>query len=333
MRSRKPVLLVLVCTLGLGACSPAPERVFIDLNQCSLEVPGSAGSLTIVPKQLGALPQGKIDSLDARSILTDSASEMSQFAEQTIRRSQEKMYQEIRLRLMDAYRADLTLTLDKERQKLEAQFAKDLDSVHADMERRFNALAAKLGPKWNKIAWLVGFPDPDPNSKRKARAGDFDAERRLKLAAELRAEIKLLNEQFTAERVAAFESVIDSYRVDFESLEQAESDSIAASERKAESDARAAAIKNIRSFAGMVFDTDRLVQEVQGAVVSAQPRGAASKTLNSTPKTIWSKEDMMKDLALTFARSHGWRLAPAGPGVMNKTEDFCEWRKKNWHAN
>lgn len=296
-------------------------------------MPPSPTPITVTPKQIGGLPQGKIDDLSAKSIMTDSSSEMSLFAEQTIRRSQEKMYQEIRLRLMEAYRAELTLTLDKKRQELEAEFAKDLDAVHAEMERRFNALADKLGPKWSKIAWLVGFPDPDPNSKRRARAGDFDAERRLILAAELRAEIKALNEAFTAERVAAFETVVDSYRADFDSLDQAENDALEASERKAESDARAAAIKNIRSFAGMVFDTDKLVAEVKGAVVSSPGRTVPGKTLSSNSKTIWSVNDMMKDLALTYARSHGWRLAPAGPGVMDKTEDFCEWRKKNWHAN
>jgi hypothetical protein len=327
-RSRVLAAFVIIAGLGIPGCGQDSESVYIDLSKIVLEPEAAVlftdgGTVGIAEASL--IIEGLPEELIERDDAVVSADDLLYEAEQR----QFTTFVQIRDRLVRAYQADLDATEYERVQEMLEAFQTEADEKLEEVWQLMQTNAIVVGPLRHRLAWLVGFPDPDPESRRTARAGDIDAQARYAEAAELRTKIAEATAAFKAESERLMAEARDNLRFDLEdwAIERAEieDEMLANAERKAQEDVE-------RAFAEIensALDPARVLPAAEGAEVTIP----ASSGLPIARRQVSGKdgqpaESRLKEQAKIFTDSHGWVLTSYPDKGRDVTEEFLNWRRR-----
>lgn len=316
---------VALILLGIAGCSRSPELVWINIEDPKKAA--STGS-AMVPAQPG-LPalSGSLEGIEERQIVTEDAAKQVKLAIAQIIEDQRVLFDDLRDRLFEQLASEIRADGDAKR---EAMIAVYQEQVAAGLERLSQMLqehARIIGPRWYRLSTLVGFPDPDPNSRRRAREGDFLAEQRLDEAKRLREEIKLLQADFDARTKSILDDLRDGLRVDEAVLADDIAAQIEAAKVEAARQAEEASIKAVKDIEGSALDLDDRVEAVPSKKTQTPSISGAPPQKWTNPAASLADRERLETLARIFAASHGWKLAAKPAGAADKTKEFNDWLK------
>jgi hypothetical protein len=272
-----------------------------------------------------------LDAVEARKIEIDASGRKVEDLVDSIEERRRKTLDSIRERLIYSYRQDLERLEDERIQELLGFYYEELDTALSEILSMMEEHGDKVGPLRHRIAWLVGYPDPDPGSRRRPPDGDFEAQVRFDEAARLRAKLSELDDEFRRRADELLASAKDNLRLDladwgFERAEL-EVDLIA----RAEEDALAAVDKAFANTQRSALDPDRLLPSADGAsVVVEETSGIDSLRLTPPEPAIEADRARMRleEQAKVFADSNGWSLTSYPDKGRDRTEEFLKWRKE-----
>ncbi len=188
----------------------------------------------------------------------------------------------------------------------------------------FHDQAPVVGGDRTKLAGIVGLPDPDPASKRKAKKGDPQAEADLERATRLRGKIKSQEEAFWAE-VERLVSPVRGAFVDNLRQMAAKYDIAAEQARK---DARVEA-QDVLSGASSEIETPTVDLGVFMPAVPAQSTTVPALSVSGSA-AMTRKSPAVQDspAVAVFLRLRNYRLAKPGETAKDVTAEFEKWKER-----
>jgi hypothetical protein len=323
----RPTSLLAVAFLlfGITGCARGPELVWVDTVPAVVTASGSS----IVPAQSGLAPlSGSLEPIAERQIVTEDAAQQVRLAIAKIIEDQQELFADLRKRLYDQLAAEIRVEGNAKRDAMIAAYQEQV-AIGLDKLSQMLADHAKIvGPKWHRLAWLSGFPDPDPLSRRRAREGDFIAEQRLAEAKRLREEIKLLQADFDARSKSILDDLRDGLRVDEAVLADDIAEQIEAAKTEADRQAQEAAVAAVKDVEQSALDLDNRVEAVPGKTSTTPAISGAPAERWTNPAASFADRERLQALARVFAAAHGWKLAEKPAGATDRTKEFNDWLKK-----
>jgi hypothetical protein len=116
--------------------------------------------------------------------------------QKAIEESRNRSYQIIVRRLHAAYIREALALRDKKLADFDPSRRAVVAGALAKISVAYQAYTDQVGPKYATLAVIAGFPDPDPNSRRKQSTTDGMAAAATKKAAALRVDIAARNQAF-----------------------------------------------------------------------------------------------------------------------------------------
>lgn len=326
MRTSRIIPFGLVFGLGAFGCSRSPELVYVDLSSVPQEAPpplkppaetGVAKVLSPSPSSLPALSEGELYFAANESAL--------ERARDTIRKNRERALKEISARLMDVAIADVKRITDA---RIEALLPKEkvaLDGVYGEARSIFLKYALRAGSATFDLAGLVGFPDPDPKSRRIPDASDKEATSRYEKAKALRTKVDSLGRQFYAEfdsklgaavamnRVALYDLKIEMNLLLEQLLADAQLEAERLTEQSTDDVASQSALREVK------------LKAEPKVSVSFSPIATSVHPVNVSNVTI--RRSLENELQI-FAKVRGYELTSNRSFGKNVTAEFLTWRKQ-----
>lgn len=325
MRINRRVFLLSVLAIGASGCSRSPELVYVDLSQ----VPPPRGMPAPLPP-----PKPTASKIDASKFSIPSQPKSQLYfagneerlreAEAAIRKNREEAFHEIAKRLQDAAYHDVERIFTEAAKDLEPKAAERIDAVYDQLRDIFLRYAFQVGTATFGLANIVGFPDPDPNSKRVPDPSDTTAYRRFTKAKELRKTMNELSASFRREfegklSVASSENAaeltalkIEMAKLLEEYLAQAQSEAERLTESSMADIHVSSALKNVPLAALPSYHVD----------VPASPNPERAPIV----KSAQISEPVENELAI-FLKVRNYQQA-RDPQARNVTEEFIAWRKR-----
>lgn len=330
-RTRKSLLWAGLA-IGIGGCASGPEVVWVDLSRADDWGVALSQSQTPASPAAPAIPSaaGSVPARPAASVMLQVDNRQAQEAQIKIRASQERTYQELRRVILEGLRVELDREEAKARDSVLAAYDEGLNSAFTELRRLFEAHAAQVGPRADKLAWAAQIPDRDPKSRRPPRAEDYLGQQYFKLAKQMRVEIDSLNKDYRAQVEDILDKLRQDLRTDLQALDDAFPSRLEELERTAEARAREAALQAMRQLERTAFDPERRLP----AIPAASASGAGAPGLPASPG---QQTDMpgrsgalLAEEVVVFAQSMGYRLSNRFAAGRDATEEFREWRKRRW---
>lgn len=319
------LVLLLACAPFLAGCGE-PDEVWIDTSQALVpEPPPLAATAPALPAIPGA--RNELPPIEKQSLVASDVRSLTRAALEKARASQENLFQELRDRLAETYRAELEGVRQQTIIEVIKQYDEDLTKAFEDIRARFEAHALEIGPLVHRLSWLAGFPDPDPRNRRNPR-GTYIEKKEAEEAAKIRPEIDRLRAEYRAEVEEILSRLALDLRADLESLAEEAGDKDREALLRAEREAREQASVGLARLEESAFDARKVLEAVPGVVVEREPVPAKpAEVWRAQNRDLYPQEERLKSEALIFARSRGWRLSTMKRGVPDRTQEFLEWRK------
>ncbi|MBX7135643.1 MAG: hypothetical protein K1X67_23495 [Fimbriimonadaceae bacterium] len=320
--------LILIATLGLAGCASKPQPVYVDLAAVQMEsvsAPSTGQSLNSGPglSSIEVLP-----ALPASSLYMGAAQESLDQAREIREKNRERALREIENRLFEAAKADAKREADLAKAALLPGYNESLDSVYDGARGIFETYAEPAGVFRLRLAETVGFPDPDPESRRQPDALDRTAVRRFERAKMLRETLDNLSSMFWNDFNATLDSANSDYR---QKLAQVDVEFVQKQDRL---------IAEAKEKAKEVLDSDGEGPGLTALGVTghlpAQPSATATVKAPPIPigtpkpkfpdwKSVQTKQ--LQDELKIWLSINGYRLATKAEGARNATQEFIVWRK------
>lgn len=316
-----PLLLI------AAGCTSEPPAVSVDLDAVARALESQPASVT-VPGESGYGPAADtLEGSPEKRVLTGDAADVAQQSLADIKESQEEAFGQLKARLIRIYSGELAVQEEALREAMLERYRAGLDEDFLLLRSKFEDLALAVGPKWRRIAWLAGFPDPDPHSTRVPLPGDFITERRYEMAKELREEINALEEEFGLEAEEILEDARLGLRADIADLEMDIAMRRQEAEAEADLQAREAAIRAFDAVDVRTLDLNRTLDAVQEAGIALPPAPPfPGLTLTEPARDDRLEQIRLREQAEVFAQINGWVLSDEGE---DKTGEFLLWRAES----
>ncbi len=330
MSSPLPGIILGFCATVLlaGGCAVSkPPLMFVDLNRLeALSTPAPHGVFATQGLKGLKASSGLLPALPEQVTLSEDSRALSQEAWREVQASREKLFEDLKKKLTLTYLSEVQGLRDEKRRELAEREIEKLEKVWEVIREKFEVLASKTGPLNYRLSWLAGFPDPDPNSRRRVFSNEMrqaqleeSAEIRkeiLKLEAAYRDEVKGLLASLAAENDAALAQVIEQEKLQDRDLV-----------RQAETEARRRAAQALSAISESAFTPESSLPAQPAA--SAQGVAAEAKRpldWRSEFRSPWPLRARLKDEAMIFVRLQGGSWSSSAKGAKDATEEFLEWR-------
>lgn len=318
-----------VLLLAGGCGQTGPDRLYINLDQALKQAeadqpPPLAARTPALPGLEGE--NSEIPAVPRQIVLGDDMEALTKEALDKVRANQQRLYAQIRERLLEGYEAELAAAMAERREEVLGSYQTDLDQAFEDIRRRFEASAMEAGPLVFRLSWLAGFPDPDPSNRRAPR-GNAVEQAMGEEAAEIRPKLAAIRRAYHEAIAAILERIKYDSRADYEALddvEASEKDRLAA---RADLEAREAAATALASLVDSAFDAQRTLEGVPAAAVqrTAAPSLPAG-SMSPKAREVFPLRDRIMSEARAFAGARGAVLSLDSRGAKDATQEFMEWR-------
>lgn len=313
----------------LVGCQPAPERVYVDLDSVTerpflaLEAVPPAEWSPVLAQML------EIQGLPESEIQVESAEELAKRGLEALELSQERALQDTLERLRRAYLLEVRRFESERRQEIMARQEILLNEAYDELYARFLAMAQETGPRYWELSWLSGFPDPDPQSRRRPISARAFEVAYFERARQLREEIEALH----LEHRSGIVDVLDRLDSDLiAELAQVEAE-VEAIRRDRELQARIDAEEIARATLEEIQATTIELRRTLPAIPAVAVRIEGSERLPALPsmapdRRTESHKSMMEQQLEVFARVQGYELVQRPQAGRDATEEFIQWREK-----
>lgn len=321
--------LAILVVLGVGGCSPNPELVFIDRSRfipVNLD-PATQGPL--VDRETVKGDSFTIPSLAQRTLYVDEVRERFDRAMAEVEVNQQELMRQMFEALRKVYLADLATMEGDDRRKAEAEYEANVGAVYGQVRAIFLKYADTVGMKWYRLAFLVGFPDPDPRSRRVARSDDKEQQAVYEEAKKLRAEISDLGATFHNEVESLLLGASQELSINLKELRDQYDIQRLAREAEAEAEAREIALRAVSRLQDFVLDPTQSLPSQPGANITIPTVQNPIRRLSSAPvETAFGYRERLDEQIKIFLDTKRYRPATSNKGVRDVTEEFAAWRKK-----
>lgn len=326
LRRRTKTFGILLIGLGAASCAPEPDLVYIDLSKVppypaeQALMPGSASADTI------SAVGGQLEEMPAVEITSGDLAARARLAQEEIRQNSEQLFEELRARLIKGYDAELAVTQAEESQKLADAYQEEVTRIIGEIEEAFRAQAEIIGDYTYDLARIMGFPDPDPKSRRRGTLSsdpeEFEQAKWLRWEiARLRSECRLMAQRMMADARSDLRAAQAELEMDLAFERQ---DLVA----QAEAQARESALQDVNQAISTVFNPDQMLEPLEGISTTIAGETLAPPIwpwIAPKRETLWANR--LRDQAKIYAESRGWQLVQKPDGAQNKTQEFIEWRQ------
>lgn len=205
-----------------------------------------------------------------------------------------------------------------------ASYTRDREKAWDDITAAFHAQADAMGRDRVLLASLVGFPDPDQQSRRKARRADLAGQVDLEKAAKTRKSIVAREEEFWT-KVEAISMPVRSAYVD--KLRQIAAKYTEADSRALE-DARAEAAEILSGATSDIetpsVDFGVFVPAAPAQEVKLAPMGVDKAPVAARPLAAGGADPSVD----VFLRLKNYRLAKPGEAARDVSKEFETWSRQ-----
>lgn len=326
-----PGIILGLCASVLlaGGCSVSkPDLIFVDLDKIEALSPAAPVG-TFATQGLKGLKAstGSLAALPEQITLTEDSRALSQEAWREVQASREKLFDDLKKKLTLTYLSEVQGLRDEKRRELAEKEVEKLEKVWDQIRAKFEALARKTGPLNYRLSWLSGFPDPDPNSRRRVFGNEM-RQAQLEESAKIRTEIRALEAAYREEvrallaTVAADNDAALAQIIEQEKLQ--DGDLI----RQAETEARRRAAQVLSAISESAFTPESSLPAQPAALASgvgAQPK--RPQDWSSEFRSPWPLRARLKDQAMIFVRLQGGTWSSTSKGAKDATQEFLEWRR------
>ncbi len=322
-RNKQP-LLGLIGLIGLWGCaSSAPRAVWVDLSQLDQPAPRS---LPIPAPPAAIQPTAQTVSfagLPERELFLGDREERFRVARREVRANLRRAYEEVRADFLAGYLGDVREFETRERDDISARERASLEAWSNEVRGVFERIAPLIGTHRFALANLVGFPDPDPDSKRVPLEADRFAQRPFEESKGHRKAIMGLSEEFWKE-VASLRSGIEAAAQDDRTrlevrLAQLEQDAV----RRASADA-ASLTRSDEGEDPMLGPKSTRVPAEAGASAPVLASGARSLPVVPLGSPI-ARHHWLVSRAKLWAAIHHYQLVDQPRQGADKTREFAVW--------
>ncbi|MGV3614103.1 MAG: hypothetical protein ACO1SV_02105 [Fimbriimonas sp.] len=329
---RRSRFLPALILLGAAGCAPGPTPVHVDLNRllaASTPKEPPAPELPQPPRSRGALTT-TIKGLPADFLQDPSEAKESDVAK-SIETQQRKARSDLERRLRAVY-ADQVRQFDLAvRRELEGARPAAYDEANRRIRALFEAYADRRVPRAYRLYDIVGFPDPNPESKPPRRPLGNVAQRLFDEAKELRAQLAAIEAEYDRDKNAILKDAADS-------LSGKEVEALARIRELADRLERQAAAEALKQVRTSVKDLGLQLTNAQPLSLPATPDRTvtipAEPPLSPPPQVPSGgipsgREDrrqrMERELKIWLGVNR-YRLDPAGT---DRTAEFQRWRESH----
>lgn len=325
---RKNVIFLTTILSGLIGCTPAPERVSIDLTTLARQEFVAVASATPGGTIGGIRANDSLAAAPKRNLLVGSGQSEANVALAAARDSQERAYKEALADLTKSFKAAAAAKGREEsallRERYRAKFGDLYDGLRAEFEKH----ADQVGPLWVRLSTLAGFPDKAPASKRLPPPVDFIARKEALEAIEIRKQIALLDAAYRKRAAEQIEDLRQEFRLERSDLEAKKILGVEAAVLEAEQEAKRIAADVLKGLEKSMINEIEKLEAVAGSSVTI----TSSTTIDALPGgdqgPEWTSAQRLVARANLFARTRGYRLEPPGPGVRDATKEFSIWESQ-----
>lgn len=329
---RNPNYLPLLFLFVLAGCSPAPELVYVDIDQVPLIPPKipvratpprpSENSPTIVQQRtVGGVPGVDIENLRA---------EEKQIIRQEVRRETEAAIATMTERLKDYYNREIAEFYKNELARL-VPLKDALNEEYLKQVRViFEKYATTRGPLLIRLTFLTEFPPPDkliPLEGENLTKGELAKRNEIR---DLQRQISDLDVQYILEiedLEKSYASKLEQEAENIDKLLAQKQDEINA---KAEDEASRLVRRFSSGLAERIFSKYTFhLKEIPTKTVNfpqiPAPPGVPRVTFDRTPLVKDNKAELTKELDTFLTLKRYERVSSKG-GARDVTKEFIEWR-------
>lgn len=266
--------------------------------------------------------------LPEQSLYMGAAQDSLDRAREIREKNRDRALREIENRLFEAAKVDAKKVAEDQRTALLPGYNDDLDTVYENARGIFETYAEPAGIYRLRLADTVGFPDPDPDSRRQPDALDRTAVRRFERAKLLRETLTNLSDMFWADFDGSLAAVNDAYRKELASIDVAlavrQDQLIAEAKEKAKevlaSDGEGPGLTAI----GM--SSNLAAQPAVKATVAGPP---VNVTVPKPRRADWRpvQARAVEDELKIWLALNGYELAKKKGAARDATQEFIVWRK------
>jgi len=282
----------------------------------------------IPPSRLKALGAESVEKslapIPASSLYFAANKERLEAARSAIEATRRKAQKDIADRLREAAIRDVRRIQDAKEQALEEEHRILLDSVFGQLREIFMKYAPQAGIATFELSALVGFPDPDPNSKGEPDADEKVALRRFQRAKSLRAMLASLDRQFFAEFDALLANTEEHLKKSLASLrlELAELLELYMAQAAAEAERLTQQTDQQITAAADVSDVNMPGVRGSRAQISSPGFGPVAAGI---PRMDFPRP--LETELLIFLETHRYKLS-SSPLDPDATNEFISWRRR-----
>ena len=233
--------------------------------------------------------------------------------------------------LLEAYLHDIDRFEKEKLATLEPDRDQALGKLFKSLSESFRAYARKRGPLVAELAFLVGFPDPDPGSTRQSESERRIDKERDARSKTLRSQIADLDKAYIGLSQKMVDDADAQYESEIEAVQQLIETMRDAADLRAQQEARNL-LKSDLSLQSVLEDTSALtLKPVPGKKVTIQPvepLAAPKRVPFATREDI--REQLLRDAridAQIWADTR-YYILDRGRRGRDATAEFLEWRRE-----
>lgn len=320
----QPIFLAAwVAGFAVVGCTPAPEPVRLTTNPAAVAPSAPAASVSFQGRQIAGA-ESALPKLDERSVASHLDAGRVADALEKLSIEQKEELEGLATRLYEKKLEVLHTKRAEELTAATASYSRDKEKAWDAISAAFHAQADAMGRDRVLLASLVGFPDPDPLSRRKARRADLAGQVDLEKAARTRKSILAREEEFWS-KVEAISMPVRSAFVD--KLRQIASKYTEADAR-AMTDARAEAAEILSGATSDIetpsVDFGVFVPATPAQEVKLAPMGVDKAPVAARPSAAGSTDPAVD----VFLKLKNYRLAKPGETARDVSKEFETWSRQ-----
>lgn len=328
---RSSIALIAIGLCGLGCRPVAHQRVYVDFEAVLASYSASPLPSKPTPRPPAGLPAKtlSITAVAPRTVVVEGMS--AEKANAMLEKSRAQAVKELTTLLAERYVRDAERASAERIRNLEPAKQKEYELAQNAIRSEFESYANKRGAKVAALTSLVGFPDPNPESLPPTTTVPAFVQVRLNQAAQLRKDIKALDDEYQARVKDLLAAAESKYQTSLSEAKLLLEQDRAAAFRRAESEATAQIAKSYASFRPLVMGSSRIDlpgQPAQSVTLPAVPPPMGAPNVRERPLTADQRRNILRSQLNIWLAVNGYDLADRPDGVPNLTKDFVRWRKE-----
>ncbi|MCU0315047.1 MAG: hypothetical protein MUC92_00480 [Fimbriimonadaceae bacterium] len=247
------------------------------------------------------------------------------------RRIRDQAFERVRFDLVQRANREVSAEAREKLQALTERFESQTKEILEELRLIFESHARQVGPKRVTLAFLVGFPDPDPGSERQARGKEPEEIRRLREAQQVRSEIAQLEAEYRRSTDDALARLYREFREGIAKLDQENREELGRRTAESEQQAREIVRDSVPKVQETMLDAPKQLPPVSNREVgiSSAPSARRQATpIQPASPARYTDERRWEDQKETFLQSRNYRLAQPGEKGKDVTEEFLKWRRQ-----